>query len=678
MQILDIRPGERFWINGPWAYSHRVSTNDDICLVKDDGAVWQMSEAELMDRFAEGSAKHDPDYAGGRVKKTENLLRDLASFETKHVSIAYGRARYLEAIIAHGRPKPMDKKWPEIIASVDLPSHLKRHPSWYVVNRWMKLYDKSDHDVRSLIPHFKKRGRSKPCRSQEESIFLGNLLKGWLRRPAPSKADIWENVDAAYDKAIKTQPSAFNWIKPSKSSVYRMLDEIDPYLKVLMREGERRAREKFKLVNRGPICTERLERVEIDHTVLNLMVVDDDGILLGRPWATIALDCYTRMIVGHYIGFEPPSDYSVAQCIRDMLLPKDYVQKVHGIRLPWNAFGPATTIYVDNAAEFGSETFRDTQALLKTDILLQPVSMPWFKGKVERFMRRLAENRVLRLPGGTSANIIDKDDYDPEKDAVITLSDLRTHFLRWMLTDYCHAFHFGILDVPAAKWEEAIKRMPMILTSRDEVDKVTGFLAEATLTPKGLRYDYLFYHSDELQEILNRGGPGQKVKFRIHMDNMGSITVIHPVTGETHTAFCTWHEYAHTVSKWQHQQMIARQLKAGKEYLRQQEIIDAKIEMMEENERLLAKRKTSGRRRHSRIRGGELVQQPVVSEPGSVVVPPHHRIPAELSAGSLLSGQGPSVAPQETAETFSAWEDDDDFVPRLGASILRSNDQGAA
>jgi hypothetical protein len=59
---------------------------------------------------------------------------------------------------------------------------------------------------------------------------------------------------------------------------------------------------------------EILERVEIDHTPLDLFVVDDDtGMPLGRPYVTLCIDDFSRCILGMHIGFTSPSYQSVVQ-----------------------------------------------------------------------------------------------------------------------------------------------------------------------------------------------------------------------------------------------------------------------------------------------------------------------------------------------------------------------------
>jgi len=629
-----------------------------------------MAERELIERFADGSAKYDPNYKLGKFPKTENMLRDIASFSRDHITVALDRVAYVEAILLHGCPTPIEKKWPAIIAEVELPEGWKEHPSWYTVNRWLKKYLLGGKDPRSLIPNYKKRGRKKIDRPEEEEIFLSELLRDYLRQPGPSKTDVWKKVDAEYDKAKKIRSTAVGWTKPTKSAVFRMLDELDPVKTVLARQGEAAARAKFTLVGRGVTPTARLERVEFDHTQVNLTVVDDKRRVLGRPWITVAICCATRMVVGQYIGFEPPSDYSVSQCIRDMLSPKTYVQTVYGIKTLWNAFGPCVQGYVDNGREFHSTSFSDSAALLKMDIGYQPVMKPWFKSRIERFYGTFSSSRLMSLPGGTGASVEEKGDYNPESDACITLFEFRKLFLRWLLTDYCHRIHWGILNTPANEWEKAIKKMPLQLTDQDEIDRTLGFLTDATLTTKGLRYHYLFYVSDELQEMLHRFKGPTKVKFRLNMDHMGSITVIDPDSGHTHTALCTWPEYASSVSKWQHEKIVERCIARAKEIENEQQLIDERIVFQEELDRHLSKRKVKNKKSIARAIGGQYTNQRAKAEQEAPIYQSSPRSSAEPPRNGTKDA---SASPQQAAQAakMPSWATDADDVPDLDSSTRR-------
>ena len=57
--------------------------------------------------------------------------------------------------------------------------------------------------------------------------------------------------------------------------------------------------------------TAPLEQVQIDHTVIDLIVVDDrDRQPIGRPYLTLAIDVFTRCVIGMVVTLEAPSAVS--------------------------------------------------------------------------------------------------------------------------------------------------------------------------------------------------------------------------------------------------------------------------------------------------------------------------------------------------------------------------------
>jgi putative transposase len=63
---------------------------------------------------------------------------------------------------------------------------------------------------------------------------------------------------------------------------------------------------------------------QCDHTRVDLMVVDQVGEVLGRPWLTTIVDTYSRCIVGIHLGMEAPSAVVVCLALRHAILPKQY------------------------------------------------------------------------------------------------------------------------------------------------------------------------------------------------------------------------------------------------------------------------------------------------------------------------------------------------------------------
>ena len=143
---------------------------------------------------------------------------------------------------------------------------------------------------------------------------------------------------------------------PTRRLIARMIADIPAFDKHAARYGHDSAVKAFRGVTGHSVTHAPLERAEIDHTLLDLMVVDDQSRLpLGRPSVTACIDCYTRCILGIYIGFNPPSYQSVAACLKDCFLPKVNLQRDYpGIVNEWPAYGVMHNLVVDGGLEFYS------------------------------------------------------------------------------------------------------------------------------------------------------------------------------------------------------------------------------------------------------------------------------------------------------------------------------------
>jgi len=102
-----------------------------------------------------------------------------------------------------------------------------------------------------------------------------------------------------------------------------------------------------------------LDLVQIDHTKLDIIVVDDEQRLpIGRPWITLAIDVYSRMVAGFYISLDPPGAIATGLCIAHATLPKEAWLATLGVGGQWPRWGLAARIHLDNAKEFHGEMLR--------------------------------------------------------------------------------------------------------------------------------------------------------------------------------------------------------------------------------------------------------------------------------------------------------------------------------
>src|ERR1700735_2265810 len=85
-----------------------------------------------------------------------------------------------------------------------------------------------------------------------------------------------------------------------------------------------------------PRSRKALEIVQMDHTLVDIMVVDE--VLrqsMGRPWITVAFDIATRIVLGFALRLEPPSATSVGLALAMACLPKDQWLKERNLDINW-------------------------------------------------------------------------------------------------------------------------------------------------------------------------------------------------------------------------------------------------------------------------------------------------------------------------------------------------------
>src|SRR5260370_39694 len=102
-----------------------------------------------------------------------------------------------------------------------------------------------------------------------------------------------------------------------------------------------------------------LAQVQIDHTVIDVIVVDERHRLpIGRPYVTAGIDVFSRCIVGLVVTLEAPSALSAGLCLAHMATDKRAWLERLGVTASWPMSGKPAELLLDNAAEFKSEALR--------------------------------------------------------------------------------------------------------------------------------------------------------------------------------------------------------------------------------------------------------------------------------------------------------------------------------
>lgn len=285
------------------------------------------------------------------------------------------------------------------------------------------------------------------------------------------------------------------------------------------RYGVDNANRRYKGRGRTIDATRPLEYVMFDHTKIDAwaVVMDDDGqpLFVARAWLTIAIDCYSRMILGAVLGYEPPSIHSVVACLKQVVRPKPILSEYGDWKGAADGWGRPFTVIVDNGKEFVSPSFQASCEAAGIDVIWAPIKMPTYKAYVERFFGTLNTMLWHKLPGGLPLTPQQRQQLGLEKEAEAAYTKSQLEMAMWnaIVLKYHTKVHTGIDMAPALKWQRGVA-----LHKRATVDDVTmldrmvGKGKNGLLTAEGVTVDGHRFHDPQTTTMLmNRLGPLAKL-----------------------------------------------------------------------------------------------------------------------------------------------------------------------
>jgi putative transposase len=312
---------------------------------------------------------------------------------------------------------------------------------------------KSRRDTTSILPARpgRKLGR-KVLKQQQEHIIAQQINKVYLSRQKPSIA--------ALHRIIGLECFNANLQIPSYKTVRSRVGSLDPQEVVRKREGARAAAERFRPLKLAPQITAPLELVQIDHTLVDVIVVDElERRPIGRPWVTLVIDVATRIVLGFYVSLRHPSASSVALAISHAVLQKDRYLSSVNVHAEWPAYGLPQKLHLDNAKEFRSRALIRGCEQHGIRISYRPPLTPHFGGHVERLIGTLMGD-VHLLPGTTFSSIKQRGDYDSAKHAAMTLADLEK-WMVWQVAGIYHTrSHSALGCTPLSAWRQGVASLP--------------------------------------------------------------------------------------------------------------------------------------------------------------------------------------------------------------------------
>ncbi len=310
---------------------------------------------------------------------------------------------------------------------------------------------------------------------------------------------------------------------PSYATFSHRIKQRSGYQQTKKRKGARAAYPQSPFYWELKLTTPRhgdrpFEIAHIDHTQLDIeLVCSRTGRCLGRPWATILIDAYSRRLLAVYLTFDEPSYRSC------MMVLRICVQRFS--RLP-------ETIVVDGGSEFGSTYFETLLAAFECTKKQRPAAKARFGSIIERLFGTTNTEFFYNLRGNTqiTKNVrqVTKSN-NPKKQAVWTLAELYEYFCAYCYEFYDFQEHPALWQSPRQAFNNALtlsgsRQMQQIVY--DENFKIFTLPSTPKGTAKvqpsrGVKINYLYYWSID-DSFLSPLIEGTNVPIRYDPFDMGT------------------------------------------------------------------------------------------------------------------------------------------------------------
>ena len=504
----------------------------------------EFSETKLLSLYSEGRLRfatdqdQDCDKSQPRPAQPQSL-RDLGAAERRTIEFRWRAIEPLTKLTHTPTSEDYGRRSEELLASGEKCSSRS-------LRRYFKVWRKSGGDRLSLLPATSRRGgRARPKRQGMlqrnptlrrivdeaiQSVFLTTA-----RRPISAVARrVLEDVQRHNSRLPAAQAIAVPRNKALWQTISRRVAQLDPWEVDRARWGRRIADRRHAPTSRQRLARRILERVEIDHSPLKLVVGEEAG-PIGQPWLTVLIDYYSRMIVGFCVGFEPPSYAVIMEALRLAILPKSYVaERFPRVQGEWPCFGLPEKLVCDRGSDLTSKDLEQAAFQLNLELDFNPPRTPHFKGTVESFFDSLNDHLIASLPGRTFRSWEKRADYNADEGPLIPYETLVEVIHLYLIDVYSVSKHPTSTVTRLEMWRQnAEEHPPCLPASPDDLVVLLAKRVERTLSSRGVELNGMFYNADELMalraDLAANNHPAERFQVRYNPWDLGHAWVLNPL-----------------------------------------------------------------------------------------------------------------------------------------------------
>jgi putative transposase len=319
----------------------------------------------------------------------------------------------------------------------------KNPPHVATLYLWMRRYKKAGANPLSQLENGGK-PKTSARRISEEVLTIMNryIREEYLKATRPPAKVIYELFVAELEANNLHRESDQQLSIPSPMTFSRAISALDPYVVDLTRLGKETARRRQRY-GKAILAPCRIgQRVEVDSHLMDVIVVDEDGNQIGRPWLCAMICVYTRCIIGWEISFTPPCAAKVLRALRQAM--SDATPRIFS--------GSPEELILDNGPEFQNTVLQTVAGTYGVALRYVEPRSPNEKPHIERFFGTVNTQLVHMMPGTTRSNPDDRGEYDSVKNATLRLEEVRDRFAFWLDSVYHKSPHSALQLPPSEMW----------------------------------------------------------------------------------------------------------------------------------------------------------------------------------------------------------------------------------
>jgi len=491
-----------------------------------DGEYCELDEASFKKQVSKGNVT-DPNQKGimpTQTQKADQLLKSRI-------------VNYVHDCLEQGL------KWKEVVQAIREASaegqfvdrYIDTPPSIRSLQNWHKAWKVEG--VQALISNTHLCGnRTRRCDGVFEEIVLDYIEEHYLQHDRLTVKDIAAKTRELYfERVSDPNPCGVGIV----SSIIRTLPHIDLMSRKI---GGNDARQRTLQAKRILEAVAPLDRVEIDATQVDAFVINEKGLIVGRPYVCIAVDAATGAIIAIVVELSRPTTATIAKLLKQCLSPRDdeFFER-YDIIDRTQRYGKIKMLVADQGSENIGEQLVPLLKNATFSYWLNIPGHPEQKPFVERTIGTM-NKWIQKLPGSSQTILMPAQTRTKkaEKEACLTLEDLETRLISWAFNVHAHQLQRRIqtrhkrIESPADQWK--------ILSDKYFIPEgpTPSEMREIFLLPAGTRrlhrygieYQNCQYSSSGISELFAQFGPKKELELFFDPSDSREVAVVHPETRE--------------------------------------------------------------------------------------------------------------------------------------------------